>query len=132
MFRKRPIGITLLAILSVLSALLAFLHALQMSGIPPFNFGDLAFFGAQTSWIGALLWALLGLIYLWVTRMLWIVDPRGWIMLVLITFIGLIMGALSIIGRSGWHSLLPTIVINSLILIYCFLPSTKEAFFVKQ
>ena len=132
MSRKRPIGITLLAILAALAALLAFLHALQMSGLLPVNFGDLAFFGPQTSWLGALLWALLGLIYLWVTRMLWLVDARGWTFLVLISAFDLIMAALSIIGRSDWHSLLPSIVINGLTLIYCLLPSTKEAFFVKQ
>lgn len=129
MKRKRPLGITLLAVLSALAALAAFLHALQLLGILP---GDIQFFTPQTGWIGAILWAFLGLVYLWTARLLWVIDPRGWTFAVALSALNLIVAVLSIIGRSPWQSMLPTIIISGLILIYCVLPSTKEAFVVKQ
>ena len=132
MKRKRPIGITLLAVLSALAALAAFFYVLQLLGILPIRFGDVKFFTPQTSWIGAILWALLGFIYLWVARMLWIMDPRGWGFTVVLSTLNLILAVLSIIGRSTWQTMLATVIINGLILLYCVLPSTKEAFFVKQ
>ena len=77
---------------------------------------------------GALMWGILFLIYLWVFRMLWNVDPQGWLFLVIISGLNLILAFLYILGGSSWEALSAAIIINGLILIYCLLPSTKKAF----
>jgi hypothetical protein len=68
------------------------------------------------------------LIYLWVFRMLWNVDPQGWLFLVIISGLNLILAFLAILGGSTWDAMSLAIIINFLILIYCLLPSTKRAF----
>jgi hypothetical protein len=132
MSRNRPIGITLLSILAVLSSVMALIYTFELLDILPFSVGRLNFFTPEIFWIGALLWALIGVICIWVARMLWTMDPRGWTFLVLLSALNLIMAIVSLLGHSSWRAMLPTIFINGFILIYCFLPSTREAFVVKQ
>ncbi|MCA9951895.1 MAG: hypothetical protein KDE48_19725 [Anaerolineales bacterium] len=126
--KKRPFGVTLLAILAAFAALLAFWHALQLMGWAPFSIGDIQFFRPSANILGALMWVLLAAIYIWLVRRLWNVDPQGWMFLVLISILNLIMAGISIIGNSSFQAMLPSIVFNGLILIYCLLPGTKDAF----
>ena len=125
---KRPLGVTLLAILAGIAALLAVIHTLQMLHLLPFNL----FGGALSFWnfnlIGALMWGLLAAIYIWLVKMLWNVNPQGWLFLVVLSTLNLILAFVSILGASEWQAVAPTILINGLILIYCLLPGTKAAF----
>ena len=77
MTRDRPIGVTILAILAGIAALVAIYHTLQLLGLLPISgpFGIFNFFTFNL--LGALVWGILALIYLWVVRMLWHVDVRG-------------------------------------------------------
>lgn len=74
------------------------------------------------------MWGLLAAIYIWLVKMLWNVDPRGWLFLTLLSSINLVMAVVSIIGASSWQAMMPSIIFNGLILIYCLLPGTKAAF----
>ena len=74
------------------------------------------------------LWGVMGLVYLWVFRMLWNLDPQGWMFVVVIAVFNLILAFLSLIGASTWQSMLPALLVNGLILIYGMLPGTKAAF----
>lgn len=67
-------------------------------------------------------------VYLWVFRVLWNLDPQGWLFIVVVAVFNLILAGLSIIGDSTWQSMLPALLINGLILIYAMLPGTKGAF----
>ena len=124
--KKRPFGITLLAIFALLSALAAAWHTLQMLHIIPVSFGEMRFF--TFDFFGAILWGIMFLIYLWVFRMLWNLDPQGWLFIVVIAVLNLILAVMSIIGLSTWQSMLPSLLVNGLILIYGMLPGTKAAF----
>jgi len=124
--KKRPFGITLLAIFSLVAAVVAAWHTLQMLHIAPIVFGPVHFF--QFDLLGAILWGIMVLIYLWVFRMLWNVDPQGWMFVTVLSALNLILALVSIIGSTTLTEMAPSIVINGIILIYALLPRTKAAF----
>ena len=128
MTKNRPVGVTLLAILAVVGAIVAAYHTLQYLGIFSFAgpFGVFEFYGVN--WFGSLMWALMVLIYIWVARMLWNLDPQGWIFVAALSTLNLILAALSIIGDTYWQEMLPALVVNGLILLYVLMPGTKDAF----
>jgi hypothetical protein len=126
MARNRPFVITLLAIFALLGAAQALFVTLQYLHILPINIGELHFW--TFDFWGALMWGILFLIYLWVFRMLWNVDPQGWLFLVIISGLNLILAFLYLLGGSSWEALSAAILINGLILVYCLLPGTKKAF----
>ena len=128
MDKHRPFGVTLLALLALLASLVAIYYALQMLGILPFTFGNVEFFTPDAQWMGALLWGIMAAIYLWVFWLLWHVKAEGWIFAVVVATLNLIMAALSIIGSSTFSAMLPAIIVDGIILIYCLLPSTRAAF----
>jgi hypothetical protein len=126
MTRSRPVGVTILAILAGIAALFAIYHTLQYLHILPFWLGPMAFFGFDL--IGALLWAVSAAIYIWLTRSLWNVDPQAWMFLVIIAAFNLILALLSILGASTFQAMLPSILVNGAVLLYCLLPGTRQAF----
>jgi len=128
MARKRPFGITLLAILSLIAVVVAIWRVLQSLGIAPITLGTMSFFVPEASWVNAILWGLMALIYLWVFRMLWAVNPQGWLFVTVISILNLTIAVLDIIGGSSFDAMLPTLVVNGIILIYCLVPGTKAAF----
>ena len=89
-------------------------------------FAAVDFYGAN--WFGALMWALMVLIYIWVARMLWNLDPRGWVFIAALSTLNLILVVVSIMGDTFWQEMLPALVINGLILLYALMPGTKAAF----
>lgn len=128
MTNKRPFGITLLALLAGLAAIAAIIHTLQMLHLFPISgpLGEARFFTFDL--VGALLWGLMAAIYLWVFRMLWNLDPQGWLFIVVLALLNVILAVMSIFGDSSWQAMLPALLINGLILIYANLPGTKAAF----
>ena len=124
--KERPVGVTILAFLAILGAINAFIYTLQMLHLLPTFLGPIAFY--QFSLIGAFFWGLLFFIWLAVFRMLWEVQPQGWMFVVLIAGLDLIFAIISALGGSSWEAMAPIIIISGLILIYCLLPGTKEAF----
>lgn len=123
---KRPFGITLLAVLAGIAALLAVIHTLQMLHLLPHILGPVTFWSFDL--FGALMWGLLAAIYIWLVKMLWSVNPQGWLFLVVLSTLDLILAFVSLLGQSSWQALAPTILVNGIILIYCLLPGTKAAF----
>ena len=130
MAKERPIGVTILAFLAILGAVNAFIYTLQMLHLLPTYLGPIAFY--QFSLIGAFFWGLLFFIWLAVFRMLWEVQPQGWMFMVLIAIFDLIYGIICVLGGSSWEAMAPIIIISGLILIYCLLPGTKQAFGIPQ
>ena len=132
MTTKRPFGVTILAILAAIGAIIAIVHTLQMLHLFPIRgpFGVFSFFTFDL--IGAIIWGILALIYIWVVRMLWNLDPRGWLFVAALSALNLILAVISIIGQSTWQAMLPSIVVNGLVLIYTQLSGTKEAFGVSS
>lgn len=128
MAKKRPFGVTLLALLAGAATIVALVHTLQMLHLFPISgpFGEAHFFTFDL--LGALLWGVMGLVYLWVFRMLWNLDPQGWMFIAVIAVLNLILAFLSLFGASTWQAMLPALLVNGLILIYALLSGTKSAF----
>lgn len=127
--RYRPFGVTLLAILAGLAALVALWHALQMLHILPVKIGEHSFWGFDP--IGALLWGFMFVIYLWLVRVLWQVDPQGWLFLAVVSIFNLILDFMSLVGASTLSAMWPSILVNAVILVYVLLPGTRKAFDVR-
>jgi hypothetical protein len=126
MEKKRPFGVTLLAILAAVAAIVAIIHTLQLLHLWPIWIGPMRFFTFDL--LGAILWGILALIYIWLVRMLWNVDPQAWLFLVVLSAFNLILAFVSMLGQSSWEAVAPTILVNLIILVYCLLPGTKAAF----
>src|SRR5579871_6565986 len=126
MTQHRPIGITILAILSAIAAIIGAIHTLQYLHLLPFFLGPMTFFSFDL-W-GALMWGVLTLIYIWVARMLWNVEAQGWMFLVILSALNLILALVSAIGGSTLAEEVPAIVISGAVLIYCMTPGVKRAF----
>jgi predicted flap endonuclease-1-like 5' DNA nuclease len=132
MTKERPFGVTILAVLAAIAAIIAIFHTLQMLHLFPIQgpFGQFAFFTFDL--FGAILWGILALIYFWVMSMLWNLNPQGWLFVAVLSTLNLILAVISIIGLSTWQAMLPSIVVNGLILIYVLMPGTKEAFGIAE
>lgn len=128
--KERPFAVTVLAILSAIAAVFAAVHALQALGILPFFFiGGPSL--PSANWWAALMWGLMVWVWVWLTRMLWNVEPAAWMFLAVISVFNLILDTTAIIfGDYGTtfsdYSL--SFLVNGLILLYVMLPGTKAAF----
>jgi hypothetical protein len=124
--KQRPIGVTILAILAGVLAVLAAIHALQFLGIIPFFIGPIAL--RTFSFWYALMWGLMVWVYIWLVQMLWRVDPSAWLFLVIITVFNLTLDFFTMLGAATWDDVAVSFIINGIILIYCMLPGVKQAF----
>ncbi len=126
--KQRPIGVTILAILAGVAAVLAAIHALQFLGLIPFVIGPSGYTAHFFNFWYALMYGLLVWVYIWLTQMLWRVDPSAWMFLVIITLFYLILDLFTLIGASTWEDVSVSIIVNGVILLYCMLPGVREAF----
>ena len=123
---KRPFGVTVLAILAALAAILAGVHALQAIGIFPYFIGR--FNVHAFSFWSFLMWALMVWVWVWVVRMLWNVDKEAWLFLAVITVFNLILDFTVMLGAADWSDVSVSFIVNALILIYVMLPGVRRAF----
>jgi hypothetical protein len=124
--KSRPFGVTVLAILSGIAAVLAAVHALQFLGIFPFVIGPLKVH-AFNFWY-FLMWALMVWVWVWVTKMLWDVNKEAWLFLAVITVFNLILDFTLLLGEATWTDISLNFLVNALILIYVMLPGVRKAF----
>jgi hypothetical protein len=124
--KKRPFGVTLLAILAGVAAVLAGIHALQALGIFPYVIGPIKL-NSVNLW-NAFMWGLLVWVYVWLIQMLWKVDPQAWLFLAVITVFNLVLDFMAMLGSSTWSDVSLSFIVNAIILIYIMLPGVKRAF----
>jgi hypothetical protein len=127
--KSRPFGVTVLAILAGLAAVLAAVHALQALGLFPYMIGPFSVH-AFSFW-SFLMWALLVWVYVWLVLMLWRVDKQAWLVLAVITVFNLILDFTVMLGAGAWSDVSLSFLVNALILIYVMLPGVRRAFEVK-
>ena len=126
--KERPIGVTILAILAGIAAVLAAIHALQFLGIFPFILGPSGYKFRYFSFWYALMYGLLVWVYVWLVQMLWRVDRQAWLFLVIITIFELILNFIAMLGSATWQDVSVSFIFNAAVLIYCMLPGVRIAF----
>ncbi|TME12043.1 MAG: hypothetical protein E6I80_04565 [Chloroflexi bacterium] len=126
--KNRPIGVTILAILAGIAAVLAAIHALQFLGIIPFFIGPSGYKVHYFSFWYALMYGLLVWVYIWLMTMLWRVEPQAWMFLVVITMFYLILDFFTLFGANTWEDVAVSVIVNAVILLYCMLPGVRSAF----
>ena len=124
--KKRPFGVTVLAVLAGLAAALAGVHALQSLGILPFVLGP--FKVHAFSFWSFLMWALMVWIWAWLVQMLWKVEKEAWLFLAVITAFNLILDFTVMLGAGEWSDVSVSFILNAIILLYVMLPGVKKAF----
>ena len=124
--KKRPFGVTVLAVLAAIAAVLAGIHALQALGIFPYLLGPFSVH-AFSFW-SFLMWALMVWVWVWVFQMLWNVDKQAWLFLAVITVFNLILDFTVMLGAATWSDVSLSFIVNALILIYVMLPGVKQSF----
>ncbi len=130
--KERPIGVTILAILAGIAAVIAAIHALQFIGIIPFVIGPAGYTVRYVSFFTALMYGLLVWVYIWLTMMLWRVQPGAWMFLVIVTLFYLTLDFISMLGATTWQDVSFSIIVNAIILLYCMLPGVRTAFGTAQ
>jgi hypothetical protein len=124
--QQRPFGAILLAALAVLAAVVNFAWALQYFGVIPFVIGNMAFFGQDL--IAAILYLIVGIIYLYVAYGLWTLKPWAWLYVVIIAGFNIVLSVLAVIGASTLNAMLAPIVVAGLVLLWAFMPGVRTAF----
>jgi hypothetical protein len=124
--KKRPFGVTVLAILAGIAAVLAGIHALQSLGIIPFALGPFSIH-AFSFW-SFLMWAVMVWLWAWLVKMLWNVEKEAWLFLAVISAFNLILDFTVMLGQGEWSDVSVSFVVNAIILIYVMLPGVKKAF----
>ncbi len=124
--KKRPFGVTVLAILAGALAVLSGIHALQSLGIFPFMIGPFSIH-AFSLW-SFLMWALMVWVYVWVVQMLWNMEKSGWLFLAVIAAFNLILDFTVMLGQGAWSDVSVHFILNAIILIYVMLPGVRNAF----
>lgn len=124
--KKRQFGITVLAILAGLAAILAGVHALQSLGILSFVLGPFTIH-ASNFW-SFLMWAMMVWVWVWLVKMLWNVEKEAWLFLAVISAFNLILDFTVMLGAGEWSDVNVSFIVNALILIYAMLPGVKRAF----
>jgi hypothetical protein len=126
--KERPLGVTILAILAGIAAVLAAIHALQFLGILPFFIGSSGYKVHAFSFWYTLMYGLLVWVYIWLTQMLWRVERQAWLFLVMITMFYLILDFFLLFDATSWDDVAVSVILNAIILLYCMLPGVRSAF----
>jgi hypothetical protein len=124
--KKRPFGVTILAVLAGLATVLSAVHALQALGILPFIIGP--FKVHAFSFWSFMMYALMAWIWAWLVKMLWNVEKEAWLFMAVITAFNLILDFTVMLGSGNWSDVSVSFLLNAVILIYVMLPGVKRAF----
>ena len=131
--KKRPIPVTILAVLAGIAGVLAVIHFFQALGIFPLLLGPFKVNAnlLTPNWWYALMWGLMAYIWFWLVQMLWRMDPSAWLFLAVISTFELILATMTLLFggvTTTFSDVSTSFIVSGLILIYVLLPSTKAAF----
>ena len=125
----RPMGITILAVLSAIGGVLSILGGIALiglGGVAGASSGQAALFG-----LGAIFGLILlasGIASLAFAYGAWTLQPWAWTLGVALQIISIVLAVLAVIGGSDISSQIIGVAISAIILYYLMQPSIKAAF----
>jgi hypothetical protein len=127
--KERTWAVYVLFILAIIAGILAFVDAARYMGwLPIATLGELSFALPSAYWLGALLSALVGVIWFVVAKWIWDLNESGRLFVLVIAVVNLIILVLAILGASTFQSVALGVIVNVVALVLALLPSTEEAF----
>ena len=127
--KERTWAVYILFILAIIAGILAFVDAARYMGwLPIATLGELSFALPSAYWLGALLSALVGVIWFVVAKWIWDLNESGRLFVLVIAVVNLIILVLAILGASTFQSVALGVIVNVVALVLALLPSTEEAF----
>jgi hypothetical protein len=123
---KQPVGVTILGVLAAVAAGVSLYHALQFLGVLPAMLGPFQFFG-QNFW-GAMVFGFNALLWAVIAWGLLSLKPWAWLFTIVVAVLGLLSAVFGLLGGSEFSAMLPALVIDAIILIYCMSSGVKQAF----
>jgi ABC-type transporter Mla maintaining outer membrane lipid asymmetry permease subunit MlaE len=124
--KQRPMAVTILAIVALIAGVIVLLEALLFFGVALFGLLRLDFFGV--AWLGGILSLIVALIWLSTARQLFVLDPRGWTFVIVISILTLIINVIGLLGGNSFNSIWWSFIAPVLALVLGFLPGTRAAF----
>ncbi len=130
--RQRNWAVYILVIVAVIAGILALLDAARYMGWLPFTIPllgrEISFVIPNAQWLGAIMSALVGVIWLVVAWWLWTLNPSGWLFVIVIAIFNLILLLLAVLGQTTFSSVAVQVLVNVVGLVLALLPGTKAAF----
>ncbi|MCW5881931.1 MAG: hypothetical protein KIS91_13425 [Anaerolineae bacterium] len=126
--RQRNWAVWVLAALAVIAGLLALYDAARYMGWAPISLGPIQFVLPTVQWLGAIMSAIVAVIWFMVAKWIYDLNPSGWMFVVIMAIIYLVLQFLAILGSTSWQSVMWGVLVCVLTLILAFLPGTKRAF----
>ena len=125
----RPMGITILAVLSAIGGVLGILGGVALiglGGLAATSTGTAAYFGLGAVWgLIVLASAIASLVFAYGA---WTLKPWAWPLGVALQIIGLALAALTVISGGDISGQIISVVISLVILYYLFQPNIKAVF----
>ena len=123
---RRPLGVTVLAIIGAVVAISQLATALRLVGLLPFVEGG----GGRSlgHWVGAVLYLLIGALNLWIVQGLWVLRPNARQNVVVATVINGALALLAMLSPATFWQSLPALAINVAFFLYCRSQGVRRAF----
>ncbi|MFN2107874.1 MAG: hypothetical protein ACK2UJ_23575, partial [Candidatus Promineifilaceae bacterium] len=111
--KQRTWAVYLLFILAIIAGLLAFLDAARYMGwLPIATLGEMKFTLPSAQWLGALLSALVGVIWFVVAKWIWDLNESGRLFILVIAVVNLIVLVLAILGATSFSAVALQVIVN--------------------
>ena len=131
--KERTWAVYVLFALAIIAGILALIDAGRYMGWIPINasipgLGEVKFTLPSAQWLGAILEAIVGIIWFVVAKWIWDLNESGRLFVLVISVVNLIVLVLAILGQTTITAVLPALLVNILALVLGLLPSTEAAF----
>ena len=124
----RSLSVTALAVLAGIAGVLSLVDAARyMDWVPVPALGPLRFFVSEAAWVGAVVAAVVGVLFFLTTSWLWDLNPTGWLLVVVTSLFNTVFLLAALLGGTQFRAILPTVFLSVVVLGLALNSGTREA-----